>query len=407
MSKKGQERVGWTVINRKGTKVYYVKGRVEDWQFNKTTGETDYEKALEKALQIVNNLRKEYYTKEVEDENIKKALLHRLSTTIDEQTAKEESVLLSNKLDKTNPRLSTLWTFGDTYQEDKGVYADYMRKHKPNYFQNRRWVYKRLFEFLTKTHEVECIGEVTTSHLQEFMDSLTSSKNTINFIDISIRALYNYTKQYYGITVTYPTVVEKPETQPLDKSEVLTEEQIKGILDYLSNLKNKAYYRLFLLLLHTGMRKSEALNLLWNNVCLDDKNIRVTVNESDTEIGVKRSFLKTSNSYRVVPISPPLMDALKEWKEDNTDNNPYVIAASGNRNAYTSMGRLKEELEKIVPNWHLHMLRHTYISRCINKGKNPAQVAKVVGDTVNTIMKVYYHFKPTDEFDDVYDSISE
>jgi integrase len=52
-----------------------------------------------------------------------------------------------------------------------------------------------------------------------------------------------------------------------------------------------------------------------------------------------------------------------------------------------------------VPYRKFHTLRHTHASRLLAAGVDPAEVAKRIGDKIETLMRVYAHWIPTDNRD--------
>ena len=83
------------------------------------------------------------------------------------------------------------------------------------------------------------------------------------------------------------------------------------------------------------------------------------------------------------------------WQEQDfvfTNEIGEPISASQLHTVWTRIQR-----EAGLKGIHLHSLRHTHISALLRLGVPPHTVAKRVGDTVETILKVYAHSKPQDD----------
>lgn len=372
-------------------------------QVIKTTGETDKEKALIKAIQIVNDARVALSVEGLRGV-IKRDFSRDARVKADAQSAKEEEILLGNKLDEVNPRLDTLWTFSEEHNSyDTGVLADFYRKApSQNIFLSKRVPFRALFTHL-KSIGVNRIKDVTTQHLSDYYALVMPKykRNTIQFLDISIRNMYNFLRKEYGISITYPALAFEPKpifTVVTDAS-ILNDDEIKKLSTFLEAYPNPTPYQMFMLCLHCGLRKSEASNLLWSNVSFSTNKLTITSNSDDSENGVRKSTLKTRHSFRVVPIKKSFLPLLQSWHDNRDASNPYVVYINGDRMRYHNKA-LDKKLKALCSKWHLHILRHTFISSALIKGKvNPVEVAKWVGDSVDMILNTYSHYIDTGNID--------
>lgn len=97
--------------------------------------------------------------------------------------------------------------------------------------------------------------------------------------------------------------------------------------------------------------------------------------------------LKTANSYRKIPIPPSTIKAINEFPLRTVDGfvfrkAPYHLVVKVNRTL--------KEIGAPITN---HGFRHTYVTNLIRSKKFDIQsIARLAGDTVNTILETYSHY---------------
>jgi integrase len=166
----------------------------------------------------------------------------------------------------------------------------------------------------------------------------------------------------------------------------LTDDDIVRIEKVMGNERDKTVWALCL---HTGMRISEVINLLWKNVDLVNKIIYVKANDVDGNRGILKSTLKTSNSDRKIPIKKVLLTILQTAKVKATS--AYVVEPMRKRGEYDWSA--KSPITTIRPDFHTHLLRHTFITRFLHvKNVTIFEVATIAGNTPQEIQKTYGHF---------------
>ena len=153
----------------------------------------------------------------------------------------------------------------------------------------------------------------------------------------------------------------------------------------LSRLRDHAGEDLFtfLLLRWTGLRGSDAVSVTWREVHFDGKEI-----ERITQKRKKRVIL---------PIQTELLFALEaEWerrKPDLSDRvllNPLTGKPLTRPRLYHRMLALGKRAG--VPDAHPHRFRDTLAVDMLTRGANPYDVAKMLGDTIETVEKHYTPF---------------
>jgi len=130
--------------------------------------------------------------------------------------------------------------------------------------------------------------------------------------------------------------------------------------------------------LDTGARKSAIQGLTWDRVCLSEKLI-----------DFRDPKLKTSKKRRVpVPISDRLLPMLQKAYAERRGS--FVLDDPGDIRKTFDTFRHRTPYPWVTP----HVLRHTAATLMLRAGVSVWDVAGVLGDTVETVTKVYGHHSP-------------
>lgn len=171
-----------------------------------------------------------------------------------------------------------------------------------------------------------------------------------------------------------------------------------------------------------GLRKGEALALTWNDIDFAKRTLRVnkTITYRVDDELYKITPPKTKNSIRTREMSCELIDILQAYKKDqekirNFNENGFVfgydkplVESSLDRNFKAQIIKANKMIDdqneinenkeiKHIRTLNLHALRHSHASYLLNAGANMLVVASRLGDTPETIMKVYAHMFPASE----------
>lgn len=138
----------------------------------------------------------------------------------------------------------------------------------------------------------------------------------------------------------------------------------------------------FLLLRWTGLRGSDAVGLRWEEIDWETQEINRLTQKRRRRV--------------VMPIHQELLFSLEiEWDRRHPDATEQVLLSPLTGKPLTRP-RLYERMLSIgrragVPNAHLHRFRDTFAVDMLARGASPYDVAKLLGDTVDTVEK---HFAP-------------
>lgn len=156
--------------------------------------------------------------------------------------------------------------------------------------------------------------------------------------------------------------------------EVLTKEQAKKFLRKAKEIKHEWYHH-WSVALYTGMRNGELYALMWENVDIKNKQIKVVVSWNN-----KEGFKETkSGDDRIVEIAPPLIPILKELKQKTSDS-IYVLPRIDRWDKGEQARELRMFLLGIgLPPIKFHSLRATWATIAISEGIPPAVVMAQAG----------------------------
>ncbi|MEE4243454.1 MAG: site-specific integrase, partial [Desulfopila sp.] len=216
---------------------------------------------------------------------------------------------------------------------------------------------------------------VTPQRLAEYRDLRLQSvsPSTIQKEFALISHLFNVARREWGLPVNNPVPeVRRPKVQN-NRTRFLTQEEAQRLLDAAKTSRNKKLYPYLLLLIHTGMRPSEAAGLQWADVDLDQRLVKLPITKTD---------------MRYVPLTKQTENVLRSLKPQKTQLDEYVFLPPKNEISQKVLdipcnyfkrsfgtARKKAELDDL----HLHDLRHTAASHLLMAGVDIRTLAEILG----------------------------
>lgn len=180
-----------------------------------------------------------------------------------------------------------------------------------------------------------------------------------------------------------------------DPSEVkyLTVNEVTSLVDCLYRHDKPRDIVLVLLMLDAGLRSVEVRNLRWGCIDFAEKIINFP------------SAKKDHISYRHIPLSPRLFDALINWRKLHPPKNKnYFLftsknASGGVRNLSPStltktvnQYRLRLNMSKLTP----HSLRHTFATFLLSSGSDIGTVKETLGHSSIQTTSIYAKTTPSE-----------
>lgn len=174
---------------------------------------------------------------------------------------------------------------------------------------------------------------------------------------------------------------------------IWTKEQF---MRFYSVIDNEKYKALFYTLFFSGIRCGELQALTPKEYNGKTLTIRSTLTRKTLD-GTAYKITQTKNyKAHAVPLPEHAQVVLNDWlkyKEENNITNNFLfgeehpISQNAIKNALTKYANLAK-----LPLIRIHDFRHSYVSMLLSNGANFAVIAKLIGDTIEQVVKTYSHF---------------
>ena len=369
---------GYHLVKR-GKKWYVYHRYTEGGKLKgQSTGESDKTAATKKAISILKTARL-YLEGDLDTDTGEPVLNETFDAIVDEMNALQERVI---------PEFDSLLEQYKTYTDK--TYSPMDSKGRINFLT--------LFFAYCKTNEIYGVKHITHSTLEDYVASRKIVKSSTYTQATRLQAFFKW-------AVGHNLVLSNPiKAQSFKLTNKEKKVHVQGIIplndsqiaDYEDLFKpNPRDYLFFMVALHTGMRCNEIMNLLFSNIDFANKLIYVRENKENKQLGIFKSTLKSENALRTVPLKDCLIPLLEDWKK-NRPQEVYVIPIYGAKNrlnSYNFAHSVRRQVKTIHSDFHIHLLRHTFVTRGLVIGKvSIFEVAKWIGDTPEMVSKVYGHF---------------
>lgn len=245
------------------------------------------------------------------------------------------------------------------------------------------------------------ITDLSLIDVQKCVNEMVKNKLSISTIKISDTVFNSFVK-WVGINYNLKLPILKGITIPKDKDKsnrekkALNSKELKPLIDFYKKRQSYSlnYYISILLASKAGLRLGEISGLTWSDIDFEKGYISINKQWKILKETGKYGFgsLKSTNSFRTIPIAPSILKELELIKSNSPINiNRRII--STNNTASLNNG-LDESLKKNF-GITVHELRHTYATNLIANGLDFKTTAKLLGHDVEQTMRIYSHV--TDE----------
>lgn len=164
------------------------------------------------------------------------------------------------------------------------------------------------------------------------------------------------------------------------------------------------YGRLFLFALYTGMRVGEILALMWDDVDMGKRDINVKnnivlVRDDDEKSDRKTRHIiqsaKTQSGIRTIPMSDKAFDVLSVQRAHEQNETFCFSSKAGTPIEKRNIRRALElvvERANIQTHVTMHVLRHTFATRLLERGANIKAVSEILGHkNIQITLDTYSH----------------
>lgn len=265
-------------------------------------------------------------------------------------------------------------TFKDIYE----MWSKDRFNEKTNISTRRN--YEAAYKACSKLYDMK-MSDIRGYHLQKVLDNWDKGYESCKRIRILFNQLYKWCMEKELVQKNYAEYLKVPKPEEVNERMSFSTEEIQKLWD---NVDQNEYVPIVLILIYSGVRISELLNLEKSNVNLEEQWFKVV--ESKTESG----------RNRIVPIADKVLPFWKDFFEKSTCK--YVFCTvEGEQLKYDNFK--KRYWIPLMSQLHFkhttHETRHTCISQMVMKNCNQTIIKKIVGhkSIMNLTEKVYTHIE--------------
>ncbi len=199
--------------------------------------------------------------------------------------------------------------------------------------------------------------------------------------------------------------------QPSDKKEALTIDVQRKFLEAATDQSYENQYRF---VLQTGLRTGELVGLKWDDIDFENKTLTISrTMEYRYKVGEWRiGPPKSESGYRTVSLTDEAIRILKAQKEKNSKikvipmewADQVFLCRKGEpvkNSTYDTV--LFKICDKVgIKRFSMHVLRHTFATRCIEAGVMPKTFQKILGHSnIGITMNLYVHITENEKHKEI------
>lgn len=195
-----------------------------------------------------------------------------------------------------------------------------------------------------------------------------------------LRTLFKYAFDNELISKIPKLNIEIPKEIPKE-IKILNDDDIEIIL---SDFKHSRYYIPICIAIYSGMRIGEIMGLCWDDIDFINNTININKQWKEISKGVHGfGNLKSTNSYRTIPLNIKLKSILKPLK-----SNGRILYSFSSTKAITL-----NSLKSLKPyGISMHSFRHYFCTKLISNGIDFKTTSYIMGHNVNMTMQIYSHY---------------
>lgn len=269
--------------------------------------------------------------------------------------------------------------------------AEWLRTYKYGLRENtQRSILRNLNLHILPVIGTMRMQDVMEVHCKSVMNKISEYSEDLQ------RKVLNILKQLFEAGISNGLVAQNPASRvkitphakPNNKINFLTVSQQKELMQNVTEPRAKAFCALCLF---CGLRREEALGLLWSDIEDGKIHVRRSLTFPNNQPDTNRE-LKTSAAHRTIPMPQELIDILDSTPKTSLN---VIPDAHGREMTLSAFQRLWAHAEKAVE-FHVYpyMLRHSYASSLYRLGVNVKEAQYLMGHTdVRTTLNIYTHIE--------------
>lgn len=272
------------------------------------------------------------------------------------------------------------------------------------------------------------VEDISQINIQEAANELIER----NYASRSVREAVGVLRECLDIACVNSIIQHNPcvgisikETMTQSERRVMTHEEQEI---FLQEVSGSFYYESYCFLLLTGVRIGEFSGLQWQDIDFENKVINIRRSMTTAYFNGKKveelTTPKTFNSYRQIPFFGETEKILKDWKKKqdavkeklgqrwrcNPSHGDLVFTNSFGSpiTRYVIVHDIKKVVDninqkelynacvggrnpRIFKHLHPHAFRHTFATRCFEKGLNPLFIQQIMGHSNYSTTISYTH----------------
>lgn len=273
---------------------------------------------------------------------------------------------------------------------------------RPNTVRNYS---ERYYKNIQKVIGKKLLSEVKPIHCQKIFTDMADKgykTSTIYQARISLFNMLEFAKEN-DVIINNPCKksVKSDMGKPSEKKEALSIDVQKLFLKY---AEGNSYENQFRFILQTGLRTGELVGLKWEDIDFENKTLKVQrTMEYRYSVGTWRvGEPKSKSGYRSIPLTDEAIRILKVQKEKNKKikvismewSEQIFLCRKGepvkNSTYDSALFKICDKAE--IKRFSMHVLRHTFATRCIEGGMMPKTLQKILGHSnIGITMNLYVH----------------
>lgn len=199
--------------------------------------------------------------------------------------------------------------------------------------------------------------------------------------------------------------------KPSEKKEALSVDIQK---QFLESAKGQSYENQYRFILQTGLRTGELVGLKWKDIDFEEKTLKIerSMEYRYTTGAWRVGEPKSKSGYRTIPLTDEAIRILKSQKAKN-QNIKYIpdewaeqvfLCRKGepvkNSTYDTALFKICDKAN--IKRFSMHVLRHTFATRCIEGGMLPKTLQKILGHSnIGITMNLYVHITEEEKLKEI------
>lgn len=223
--------------------------------------------------------------------------------------------------------------------------------------------------------------DIRLADLQNVVDSCGKNFPTLRKLKCLFSQMYDYAMKNDICSKDYSDYIDIAKYHDKNPNKLDREKFTKENIETFWTLADNKFYQIILILIYTGVRISELLDLQKSSVNIEEQYFDVV--KSKTESGIRR-----------IPIADKILPFVSEWY--NSSDSKYLLHTDTGKK-FTYVNYYDSYFHPLMENLGLkqtpHCTRHTFISMMAEAHIDQTVIKKIVGHkgAMSLTEKVYTH----------------